>query len=72
MKKLNKAERMILGAAKDYLLSYHGKLVFEPKEVYMARYEGLRDMALTIGAITQSDLKEIIEQARTEVKELIE
>lgn len=38
----------------------------------MARYEGLRDMALILGATTQSDLKEIIEQARKEVKELIE
>ena len=72
MKKLNEAERTIFDAAKDYLLSYRGKLVFKPKEVYMARYEGLRDMALILGATTQSDLKEIIEQARKEVNELIE
>lgn len=72
MKKLNEAERMIFDAAKDYLLCDKGEFVFAPKEVYMARYEGLRDMALTLGATTQSDLEEIIEQARKEVKELIE
>ena len=66
MKKLSEAERMILDAAKDYLLAYQGKLVFEPKEVYMAHYQGLRVMALALGAITQSDIEEIIKQARKE------
>lgn len=65
MKKLNKAERMILDAAKDYLLAYNGNLV-GPKEMYMARYKGLKDMAMALGAITQSDLEEIIKQARKE------
>lgn len=66
MKKLSEAERMILDAAKDYLPAYQGKLVFEPKEVYMARYKGLRDMAIALGATTQSNLEEIIKQARKE------
>lgn len=66
MKDMNKAERMILEAAKDYLLSYQGELVFEPKEVYMARYKELRDMAMALGATTQSSLEEIIKQARKE------
>lgn len=65
MKKLNEAERMILEAAKDYLLAYQGNLV-GPKEMYMARYKGLRDMAMALGAITQSSLEEIIKQARKE------
>lgn len=66
MKKLSEAERMISYAAKNYILCYKGELVFAPKEVYMARYEGLRDMALALGATTQSDLEEIIKQARKE------
>lgn len=65
MKKMSEAERMILDAAKDYLLAYNGNLV-GPKEMYMARYKGLRDMAMALGATTQSSLEEIIKQARKE------
>lgn len=72
MKNLNEAERMIFGAAKIYLLSSQGKLVFKPKDVYYARYEGLRDMALALGATTQSRLEEIAEMARRETYFVIE
>lgn len=67
MTEWNEAEKLLKGAGKDYLLAYNGTLV-GPKEMYMARYRGMKEMALLLHATTESRIDELAREVREEVQ----
>ena len=67
MNEWNEAENRLKEAGKDYLLAYNGTLV-GPKEMYMARYRGMKERALLLHATTESRIDELAREVREEVQ----